>query len=75
MAGPRVYEMAALLRGYLRARRKHRLIVPVWLPGTAARAVRAGANLAPERAVGRRTWEGFLAARVSAPSESRSSPT
>ncbi len=75
MAGPRVYEMAALLRGYLRARRKHRLIVPVWLPGKAARAVRAGANLAPDRAVGRRTWKGFLAARVSAPSDSRSSPT
>jgi uncharacterized protein YbjT (DUF2867 family) len=64
VAGPRVYEMAALLRGYLRARRKHRLIVPVWLPGKAARAFRAGANLAPDRAVGRRTWEDFLVARV-----------
>jgi uncharacterized protein YbjT (DUF2867 family) len=61
MAGPRVYEMAALLRGYLRARRKHRPILPVWLPGRAARAFRAGANLAPDRAVGRRTWEDFLA--------------
>jgi uncharacterized protein YbjT (DUF2867 family) len=65
MAGPRVYEMAELLRGYLRARRKHRPIIPVWVPGKAARAVRAGANLAPERAVGRRTWEEFLADRVS----------
>ena len=64
MAGPRVYEMTALVRGYLRARRKHRPILPVWLPGKAARAFRAGANLAPERAVGRRTWEDFLAARV-----------
>src|SRR6266536_3436843 len=54
MAGPRVYRMADLLRGYLQARRKHRLMVPVRLPGKAARAVRAGANLAPERAVGRR---------------------
>jgi uncharacterized protein YbjT (DUF2867 family) len=66
VAGPRVYEMAALLRGYLRARHMRRLIVPVWLPGKAARAIRAGANLAPERAVGRRTWEDFLAARVTA---------
>jgi uncharacterized protein YbjT (DUF2867 family) len=65
MAGPRVYEMATLLRGYLQASRKHRSIVPVRLPGQAARAVRAGANLAPERAVGRRTWEEFLAERVS----------
>jgi uncharacterized protein YbjT (DUF2867 family) len=64
MAGPRVYEMSALLRGYLRARGKYRPILPVWLPGKAARAFRAGANLAPDRAVGRRTWEDFLAARV-----------
>ena len=61
LAGPRVYEMADLLRGYLRARGKHRPIVPVRLPGSAARAFRAGANLAPDRAVGRRTWEEFLA--------------
>jgi uncharacterized protein YbjT (DUF2867 family) len=74
MAGPRVYEMAALLRGYLRARRKHRPIVAVRLPGKAARAFRAGANLAPERAVGRRTWEEFLADRVRPSSDSGSSP-
>jgi uncharacterized protein YbjT (DUF2867 family) len=64
IAGPREYSMADLLRGYLRARRKRRPIVPVWLPGKAARAFRAGANLAPERAVGHRTWEDFLAERV-----------
>jgi uncharacterized protein YbjT (DUF2867 family) len=29
MAGPRIYEMTELLRGYLRARGKHRPIVPV----------------------------------------------
>jgi uncharacterized protein YbjT (DUF2867 family) len=68
MAGPRVYEMAELLRGYLRAVGKHRPIFPVWLPGKAARALRAGANLAPDRAVGRRTWEEFLAERVRSPS-------
>jgi uncharacterized protein YbjT (DUF2867 family) len=70
MAGPRVYEMAELVRGYLRARGLHRPILPLWLPGKAARAVRSGANLAPNRAVGRRTWEDFLAARVGAPSAS-----
>jgi uncharacterized protein YbjT (DUF2867 family) len=72
MAGPRVYGVADLLRGYLRARGKHRMLVPVWLPGKAARAIRAGANLAPERAVGQRTWEDFLAERVSSPGDSRS---
>jgi uncharacterized protein YbjT (DUF2867 family) len=66
LAGPRVYDMADLVRGYLRARRMHRPIVPLWLPGKAARAVRAGATLAPDRAVGRRTWEDFLAAHVRA---------
>jgi uncharacterized protein YbjT (DUF2867 family) len=60
MAGPRVYEMTELLRGYLRARGKHR---------KAARAFRAGANLSPERAVGRRTWEEFLAERVGNPDQ------
>ena len=65
MAGPRVYRIADLIRGYLRAAGKHRAFVPLPLPGQAARAVRAGANLAPERAVGRRTWEEFLAERVS----------
>ena len=64
LAGPRVYPMAELLRGYLRAAGKRRLLVPVWLPGQAARAVRAGANLAPDRAVGHRTWEDFLTERV-----------
>jgi uncharacterized protein YbjT (DUF2867 family) len=64
MGGPRVYGMADLLRGYLKATRR-RPIVPVWLPGKAARAYRAGANLAPEQAVGHRTWEEFLADRVS----------
>ncbi len=62
--------MAELLRGYLQAVGKHRLIFPLTLPGKAARAFRAGANLAPDRAVGRRTWEDFLAARVSSPSDS-----
>jgi len=64
IAGPRVYGMAALIRGYLRARAMHRLIIPVPLPGKAARAFRAGANLAQDGAVGRRTWEEFLAARL-----------
>jgi uncharacterized protein YbjT (DUF2867 family) len=72
-AGPRVYSAVELLRGYLRASHRHRPIIPVWLPGKAARAIRAGANLAPDRAVGRRTWEEFLAERVSSSSDSRSS--
>jgi uncharacterized protein YbjT (DUF2867 family) len=64
MGGPRVYGAADLLRGYLRASHRRRLIAPVWLPGKAARVFRAGGNLAPEQAVGHRTWEAFLADRV-----------
>jgi uncharacterized protein YbjT (DUF2867 family) len=65
MGGPQVYGMADLLRGYLRAtKRRCRLSVPVWLPGKAAHAYRDGGNLAPERAVGHRTWEEVLADRA-----------
>ena len=65
IGGPRVYGAAELLRGYLQASHWRRLIVPVWLPGKAARAFRAGANLAPEQAAGHRTWEEFLAENLS----------
>jgi uncharacterized protein YbjT (DUF2867 family) len=66
MGGPRAYLMADLLRGYLRATHRRRPILPVRQPGQAARAFRAGVNLAPEQAVGKRTWEEFLAERVGA---------
>jgi uncharacterized protein YbjT (DUF2867 family) len=66
IAGPRVYAFAQLVRDYLRASCKRRLMVEVRIPGRAARAFRAGANLSPERTVGHRTWEDFLAERVSA---------
>ena len=47
-----MYGAADLLRGYLRAHKRRRLIVPVWLPGKAARVFLAGANLAPEQSMG-----------------------
>jgi uncharacterized protein YbjT (DUF2867 family) len=74
MAGPRIYRMGELVREYLRARGKHRPIVPVPVPGRAARAIRDGANLSPDRAVGHRTWEDFLAARLSTPSDTSPVP-
>jgi len=66
IGGPRVYGMAELFRSYLWAAGKHRPVLPLHLPGKAARAFRAGANLAADRAVGRRTWEDFLAERLAA---------
>jgi uncharacterized protein YbjT (DUF2867 family) len=64
MGGPRIYPMADLLRGYLRVTHRRRPILPLRQPGKAAQAVRAGANLAPEQAVGQRTWEDFLTERM-----------
>jgi len=75
IAGPRIYRMGDLLRAYLRAGHLRRLTVSIWLPGEAARAVRGGANLAPDRAVGRVTWEEFLAARVGPRSDKTSRAT
>ena len=59
--------MADLVRGYLRAAGKRRLIVPAPSMGGAAKAFRAGANLARDRAVGRRTWEQLLEDQVGSP--------
>lgn len=65
LAGPKVYGLGELSRGYLRARGRHRLTVPVRMPGKAGRAYRAGDNLSFEGTdLGRRTWEEFLAERV-----------
>ncbi|GAA0333778.1 SDR family oxidoreductase [Streptomyces blastmyceticus] len=65
LAGPKVYELAELTRGYLRAHGRSRLTLPVRMPGKVGRAYRAGENLTLEgAAVGERTWEDFLAERV-----------
>jgi uncharacterized protein YbjT (DUF2867 family) len=64
LAGPKIYTAAELVRSYLSAVGNRRPLVPVHIPGQAAKAVRAGANLAPDRAVGKRTWQQFLADRI-----------
>jgi uncharacterized protein YbjT (DUF2867 family) len=69
IGGPRVYATSDLLRAYLRARGKRRALMRIPVPGRAARALRDGANLTPDRAVGRRTWEEFLAERVGSPND------
>lgn len=64
MAGARAYGLNELLQGYLRATNRRRLLVPVRMPGGAAQALRDGANLALDQAVGQQTWEAFLAERT-----------
>jgi uncharacterized protein YbjT (DUF2867 family) len=65
LAGPKVHGMAELVRGYLQAVGKRRLMLPVRMPGKAGRAYRDGENLSLDGAtVGTRTWEDFLAERL-----------
>ncbi len=60
-----MYGIGDLCRGYLDARGKHRLTMPLRMPGKAGKAYRAGENLTLDGAtVGKRTWEDFLAERV-----------
>jgi uncharacterized protein YbjT (DUF2867 family) len=69
LAGPEAHPMNELLRGYLRAAHAHRLLVPMRVPGGAARAIRSGANLplpGTGAAAAGRTWDDFLAAAVQA---------
>jgi uncharacterized protein YbjT (DUF2867 family) len=75
IAGPEIHPMTELARDYLRATGKHRLVLPVHVPGGTARAYRAGGNLSPDRAVGTtRTWAAFLAERFGAKRPKRLSP-
>lgn len=70
MAGPQESDWTQLLRSYLKATHRHRLVVSIRLPGT--RAVRAGVLLpGPGHSTGVRTWEDYLSAtlrQVPAPS-------
>lgn len=64
MGGPEVRLAADLAHAYLKARHRRRLVLPLPLPGKVARGFQAGLNLTPDHAVGRRTWEQYLAARL-----------
>ncbi|MFG2289476.1 SDR family oxidoreductase [Streptomyces sp. NPDC048595] len=64
MGGPEVLTARDLARATLAAGGRRRLLLPVWLPGATAAALRRGGNLAPEHAEGRRTYDEFLAERA-----------
>jgi uncharacterized protein YbjT (DUF2867 family) len=64
MGGPAVRDAAELVRLYLRARRRRRAVVPVWLPGKAFAGFRRGYHLAPDHPTGRGTFEEYLAGEV-----------
>lgn len=70
-AGPEILGMRDIVTSYLAAVGKRRVLLPVHAPGRASQAVRDGANLAPEHAVGKRTWAQFLADRAGRPGGQR----
>lgn len=63
MGGPEVRTFESLARAYLKATGRRRAVVGLPLVGKAYRAFRAGGHLAPERAVGKGTFEEYLARR------------
>jgi uncharacterized protein YbjT (DUF2867 family) len=63
LGGPDVRAVRELARRYLRASGRHRRVLPVRLPGRAFAAFRRGGNLAPDHAVGRLTFDEYLAER------------
>ncbi|MEV6975290.1 NAD(P)H-binding protein [Kitasatospora sp. NPDC093806] len=60
MGGPEVRAAVDLARTWVRAHGRCRPVLAVPAPGAAFRAYRDGAHLAPERAVGRITFEEYL---------------
>ena len=70
LGGPQIRPAAELLRAYLDAAGRRRPVLPVRLPGAVFASYRRGGHLAPDRAVGRRTWEEFLAEQVGRPGRS-----
>ncbi|WP_030613271.1 SDR family oxidoreductase [Streptomyces fulvoviolaceus] len=63
MGGPEVRTFESLARVYLKATGRRRAVVNVRLWGKAFRQFRAGGHLTPERAVGKGTFEEYLARR------------
>ncbi|GAA2760759.1 SDR family oxidoreductase [Actinopolymorpha rutila] len=61
VAGPEVRHASEFAGAYLRASGRRRRILPMRLPGKTFGAYRAGAHLAPDHAVGKVTFEDYLA--------------
>ncbi|NUR32266.1 MAG: NAD(P)H-binding protein [Catenulispora sp.] len=65
IVGPEVITMGDLTKSYLKATGKHRVFLPVHIPGKMGKAYRAADNLTLEGAlVGKGTWADFLASHV-----------
>ena len=60
IGGPQVLTSGELARIWLKQRGMHRAILPLWLPGKTARAMRQGGNTCPQQATGTISWEAWL---------------
>ncbi|GAA1546945.1 NAD(P)H-binding protein [Streptomyces albidochromogenes] len=66
LGGPEVRELPDLARAYLRASGRRRPLLNVRLAGKAYQGFRVGGHLTPQRALGKVTFEQFLAVRFPA---------
>ncbi len=64
IGGPEVKTLPDLARSYLKATGRRRRMLEIPVPGKAARALREGAHLAPDRAYGEVRWEEFLSQTI-----------
>ncbi len=64
LGGPRAYEAKALAGSYLAAVGKRRPVLALNQPGIAGAALRAGANLTPNKTADGATWNDFVAERM-----------
>jgi uncharacterized protein YbjT (DUF2867 family) len=60
MGGPQVYTSGELTRIWLKQHGMHRVILPIFLPGKMARALRQGGNTCPQQATGTISCEAWL---------------
>jgi uncharacterized protein YbjT (DUF2867 family) len=60
MGGPEVYTSGEWARIWLRQREMHRAIIPIFLPGKTASALRQGGNTCPQQATGTVSWQAWL---------------
>lgn len=61
MGGPEIRSHRDLARAYLNSIGRRRVVLPIRLPGAAFAGYRRGGHLAPDQAVGRITFDEFLA--------------
>lgn len=59
-AGPELKTLKELAQEWLAVRGLKRIILPMWIPGKMMAGYRKGYNTAPERKVGRITWQNYL---------------